>query len=136
MSIFKKATQMKLRFQTEQGFVSVERIWDLDGATIAKLANEAKKTVDDLGGSQTYSWDDSNTTENKELEKATLRRDILVEILETKKAEKNAAANNAALSAEEQELMAAIKEKESEERKNMSLADLKKKLEEVRSKKQ
>lgn len=127
---------MKLRFQTEQGFVSVERIWDLDGATIAKLANEAKKTVDDLGGSQTYSWDDSNTTENKELEKATLRRDILVEILETKKAEKNAAANNAALSAEEQELMAAIKEKESEERKNMSLADLKKKLEEVRSKKQ
>lgn len=135
MSIFKKATQMKLRFQTEQGFVSVERIWDLDGATIAKLANEAKKTVDDLGGSQTYSWDDSNTTENKELEKATLRRDILVEILETKKAEKNAAANNAALSAEEQELMAAIKEKESEERKNMSLDDLKKKLAEVRSQK-
>lgn len=126
---------MKLRFQTEQGFVSVERIWDLDGATIAKLANEAKKTVDDLGGSQTYSWDDSNTTENKELEKATLRRDILVEILETKKAEKNAAANNAALSAEEQELMAAIKEKESEERKNMSLDDLKKKLAEVRSQK-
>lgn len=136
MSIFKKATQMKLRFQTEQGTVSVERIWDLDGATIAKLANEAKKTVDDLGGSQTYTWDDSSTTENKELEKATLRRDILVEILETKKAEKNAAVNNAALSAEEQELMAAIKEKESEERKNMSLADLKKKLEEVRSKKQ
>ena len=135
MSNFKKATQMKLRFQTEQGFVSVERIWDLDGATIAKLANEAKKTVDDLGGSQTYSWDDSNTTENKELEKATLRRDILVEILETKKAEKNAAANNAALSAEEQELMAAIKEKESEERKNMSLDDLKKKLAEVRSQK-
>lgn len=135
MSNFKKATQMKLRFQTEQGFVSVERIWDLDGATIAKLANEAKKTVDDLGGSQTYSWDDGNTTENKELEKATLRRDILVEILETKKAEKNAAANNAALSAEEQELMAAIKEKESEERKNMSLDDLKKKLAEVRSQK-
>lgn len=135
MSNFKKATQMKLRFQTEQGTVSVERLWDLNGATIAKLANEAKKTVDDLGGSQTYTWDDNSTTENKELEKAILRRDILVEILETKKAEKNAAANNAALSAEEQELMAAIKEKESEERKNMSLADLKKKLEEVRSKK-
>lgn len=135
MSNFKKATQMKLRFQTEQGTVSVERLWDLDGTTIAKLANEAKKTVDDLGGSQTYTWDDNSTTENKELEKAILRRDILVEILETKKAEKNAAANNAALSAEEQELMAAIKEKESEERKNMSLADLKKKLEEVRSKK-
>lgn len=126
---------MKLRFQTEQGTVSVERLWDLNGATIAKLANEAKKTVDDLGGSQTYTWDDNSTTENKELEKAILRRDILVEILETKKAEKNAAANNATLSAEEQELMAAIKEKESEERKNMSLADLKKKLEEVRSKK-
>ena len=135
MSNFKKASQMKLRFQTEQGTVSVERLWDLNGATIANLANEAKKTVDDLGGSQTYTWDDNNTTENKELEKEILRRDILVEILETKKAEKNAAANNAALSAEEQELMAAIKEKESEERKNMSLADLKKKLEEVRSKK-
>ena len=135
MSNFKKASQMKLRFQTEQGTVSVDRLWDLNGATIANLANEAKKTVDDLGGSQTYTWDDSNATENKELEKAILRRDILVEILETKKAEKNVAANNAALSAEERELMAAIKEKESEERKNMSLADLKKKLEEVRSKK-
>lgn len=136
MSNFKKATQMKLRFQTEQGFVSVERLWDLDGVTIAKLANEAQKTVDALGGAtQTYTWDDSKTTESKELELAILRKDILADILETKKADKNAAANNAMLSAKEQKLMARIAAKEDEALDNMSLEDLKKQLAEVRSQK-
>jgi len=136
MSNFKTATRLKLRFQTEQGTVSVERLWDMSGQTICELLNKAQAEVDDLGGtSATYTWDDTKK-ENKALELATLRRDILKEILETKKSERDEQKNEAAVNAEIQELNELIKHKQNEERENKPLDELIKMRDELAKKKQ
>lgn len=135
MSNFKTATRLKLRFQTEQGTVSVERLWDMSGQTICELLNKAQAEVDDLGGtSATYTWDDTKK-ENKALELATLRRDILKEILETKKSERDEQKNEAAVNAEIQELNELIKRKQNEERESKSLDELIKMRDELAKKK-
>lgn len=136
MSNFKTATRLKLRFQTEQGTVSVERLWDMSGQTICELLNKAQAEVDDLGGTQaTYTWDDTKK-ENKALELATLRRDILKEILETKKSERDEQRNEAAVNAEIQELDKLIKRKQNEERESKPLDELIKMRDELAKKKQ
>ena len=135
MSNFKTATRLKLRFQTEQGTVSVERLWDMSGQTICELLNKAQAEVDDLGGtSATYTWDDTKK-ENKALELATLRRDILKEILETKKSERDEQKNEAAVNAEIQELNELIKRKQNEERESKPLDELIKMRDELAKKK-
>ena len=136
MSNFKTATRLKLRFQTEQGTVSVERLWDMSGQTICELLNKAQAEVDDLGGtSATYTWDDTKK-KNKALELATLRRDILKEILETKKSERDEQKNEAAVNAEIQELNELIKRKQNEERESKPLDELIKMRDELTKKKQ
>ena len=135
MSNFKTAARLKLRFQTEQGTVSVERLWDMSGQTICELLNKAQAEVDDLGGtSATYTWDDTKK-ENKALELATLRRDILKEILETKKSERDEQKNEAAVNAEIQELNELIKRKQNEERESKPLDELIKMRDELAKKK-
>lgn len=79
--MYKKATQIKLRFETPKGLLNVEQIWGLSASQLRELILEAKSKLVKVEDFEDLSFLDLVSKEN-ELDK--LRFDILVDIYKTK----------------------------------------------------
>lgn len=128
--MYKKAAQLKLRFQTSKGFLSTE---DLFGLSLNSLKNECRaqlKRMKDAGfvNSEELSFleDDVKSDPTEEL-----KFEILKDVYKTKKAEAEAAKNKAANNVEKQRILAILKKKQDASLEAMSEEELKKKLAEL-----
>lgn len=79
--MYKKASQLKLRFETSKGLLNVEQLWGLKSAQLKELILEAKSKLKKSEGFEDLSFLDL-VSEEDEIEK--LRFDILVDIYKTK----------------------------------------------------
>lgn len=79
--MYKKASQIKLRFETSKGLLNVEQIWGLSASQLKELILDAKSKLVKVEDFKDLSFLDLTSKED-ELNK--LRFDILVDIYKTK----------------------------------------------------
>lgn len=122
--MYKKAAQLKLRFNTSRGVIGVENLWDLPLTELAKhvraLKSSLKKDDDDA-----LNFLDETKVVDTENE---LRFDILKDVYMTKKAQKESIRDEAQIKEHNQKILALIESKKEDSLKNMSVEDLEKLL--------
>lgn len=110
MNNFLEASKIKLRIETAQGSLSVEQLWDLSLSKISDAIKHAKK---ELKKGDNDDDDLSFLDETKIVDKeAQLRFDILKEIYLYKRDEAKAAREKADNKANNEKIMAIIKQKQ------------------------
>ena len=119
---FEKATRDKLRFGTEKGNISTEELWDF---TLPQLNKLAKKYNKELKDSEEVDFL-KETSEEDVVTK--LRFNIVIHILEKRKAEKKARENATIVKAEKQRLLELKERKLHEADEELSIEELDKKL--------
>lgn len=122
MEIYKEASKQQLRFATSKGNLSVEQLW---GLSVAELDELAVKAEEEYKTSGKKSFVVKKAEKNKV---AKLKFEILLDVLNTKVEE-----HEAALTAEEnqehnEKIMQMIVEKKDEELKGKSIKELTKLL--------
>jgi hypothetical protein len=127
MNIFEKASREKLRFQTTKGFVTTEDLWDL---SLDSLDNIAIATREKLEKASTKSFVAKKTTGNKKLE---LELEVLKHVITDKVEKIEAAKFRSKNQAELATLEALAAEKQMENLKSLSIEDLQKRIEELKS---
>lgn len=123
MSIFEKASKLKLRFSTSKGLLSAEDLWDLSLESLDVIAVSVDKQLETSGKK---SFIGKRNTKNAELE---LALEVLKHIIEVKLAEKDAKAARAEKQAKVAQLKEIIGRKSLTELENKSTDDLLKELE-------
>jgi hypothetical protein len=119
--MYKQATQLKLRFLTKKGVLSVEQLWDLKFVDLADAVKEAKKVLTGSTGDDELSFLDETKSVNTEDQ---LRFDILKDVYISKKAENEAKRNALQDKEHNQKIMALIAEKKEDSLRNMSVEEL------------
>lgn len=129
--MYKKATRIKLRFDTKAGNLSIEDLWDLPltsakGVSLDGIAKELNRAI--RNSEEEESFVDTAAT-NKGIELLRLKFDLVKDIIKDRLEERDARA--AAAKAKEQRmlLMDIIAKKENEALEGESIEDLKKRLE-------
>lgn len=113
--MFEKATRLKLRFETVQGVLSIEDLWDLPLQT----TRESRASLDSLAialdrklkDSATVSFVDDAPKANEELQ---LAFEIVKHVIDVKKAENEAARNARERAAKKERILEIIARKEDE----------------------
>lgn len=126
--MYKKAAKLKLRFASSKGQLTVEQLFDL---TMSELSSLIKKVNTDLKKEARVD-DDLAFLEGKDETESlnSLRFEILKDVYLTKKQERDDAAEDQDRKARRQRIAEIIAKKEDEALENLSLEELKKKLEE------
>ena len=119
MNIFKKASKEKLRFETNLGSLSTEQLWELSLQDLDTLAVGFKKAYDE-SGEKSFLKDD--TKKNQILK---LKFDIVLDILETKKASQDKAAKALETKQHNEKIHELIRKKEEEQLGDLSVEELK-----------
>lgn len=122
MSAFKQATREKVRFQTSKGSLSVEQLWDLSLSDLDTLAVSLQEAYDKSKGK---SFLDKRTTKDKALK---LQFDVVLEVLQDKKSEEEAAKEAAEIKIHNQKIFDAIVKAEENELAGKSKKELEKML--------
>lgn len=126
MSIFKKASRMKLRIQTSRGPLAVEQLWDLklsDLGTIAKNLYEEKKKFG-TNSEELAFLEGPVEGKNKDAEIAELSFDIVKDIYTTKMNESKEAVAELEKKKEKNRLLELIQKKKDEALEGKSIAEL------------
>lgn len=118
MENFKLASQQKLRFQTNKGLLSVEQLWDL---TLQELDVLAVSLETEHKESSKKSFLVKTSTKDKI---AKLRFDIVLDILNTKIEDEQAALAEKERKAHNEKIIAIIADKKDESLKGMSIKQL------------
>lgn len=122
MDIFKLASQKKLRFNTSKGSLSTEQLWDLSIAELDALAVSLQEEYE-TSGKKSFIVKRSVKDRDKKLQ-----FDIALEILTTKSADAEAAAEALENKQFDQKILQLIAEKQDENLKGKSVAELKRML--------
>jgi hypothetical protein len=123
--LFMTAAKKKLRFETPQGLLSVEDLWDLPLSSSAKRAN-----LDDIAIALDRVVRDSSVTSfvkkaTKESSDAKLRFDVVMKVIEVRQAELEASEREATRRAQKQRVLELIARKEDEALAGKSVDELK-----------
>ena len=118
MSIYKEANRRKLRFNTSQGSVSVERLWELSIEELDTLGVAAQTETD-------------NSTKKSLLKKKTsvdeiaqLKYEIIKDVLFTKAEEREAANDAADKKAHNEKILSLIEKQRNSKLENLSEEEL------------
>lgn len=122
MDNYKLATRGKFRFNTPKGILSVEQLWDL---SLEDLNYLAVSLDDEYLSSGKKSFLVKTTTKNKT---AKLKFDIVLDVLNTKKDEAEAAQTAREDKAHNDKIYGLIAEKQDETLKSKSVKELEKQL--------
>jgi ribosomal protein L29 len=119
--MYKQASQLKLRFQTSKGQLTVEQLWDLSMTDLSTTIKAMKKVLkksddDDLG----FLEEDSKVDKVMEL-----AFNILKDVYITKKEAAKAIREAAEIKAHNQKILTLIADKEEESLKGKSIEELK-----------
>jgi len=121
--MFEKASRLKLRFKTRKGILSTEDLWDLSLAELNEVAKNLNKEL------KTAEEEDFLNAKSVEDEKVKLAFDVVLHVLNTKKAEAAERAEAANKKAEKQKILGILAKKQDASLENLSEDELKKKLE-------
>lgn len=126
--MFEKATRNKFRFQSIQGQLSVEMLWDLPltSRTGMDLDTVAKAVNQDLKDSQAESFVKKVTTANSI---HADKLEIVKHIIKVKMDEKDAAKEQRAKKASKEKLLEILERKQYEDLENMSVEEIKARIE-------
>jgi len=122
MSNFKKASQQKLRFQTTQGQLSTEQLWDLSLTQLSALVKNLKKVLSKTTEDESLAFLEEDFKVDKEAE---LRFEIAKEIYLSKKEALDLEKSAASVKEHNQHILSLIAEKEKSALKEMSVEELK-----------
>ena len=123
MNIFEQASREKLRFDI-QGHISTEHLWDVKEDMLISHEEQLTEIVESYGKSVRRKA--GRKTKVQELNE--LRLAIITSVLDTRIAEREAAADQLATKAHNQKIMDLIAAKQEEGLKGMSVEDLQKML--------
>jgi len=121
--MFDKATRAKLRFTTDRGILSVEDVWDLSLTQLNTLAKSLRKKLKEAEEEDFLNTKSESDVTDK------LRFDIVLHILETKKAEKLEREQASEIKIKRAKLLDAIAEKQEADLRNKPVEELLKELE-------
>lgn len=128
MTYYKKATQMKLRFETNKGYLSVEDLWDLplnnSTPNLDKLAIDISRQIKE---NSVESFVNKSTT-NSVVEVLTIKLEILKDVINTKIEAQKAREGEIKKQEQKSLILNLIREKEQEGLKGLSIAELQAKL--------
>lgn len=119
--MYKKASKLKLRFQTTKGQLSVEQLWSLPMADLVAAIKTAKKVIDINTGDDELSFLDEN---KKTDEKAVLTFNILKDIYLTRMEEMEAKRKAKETKAQNEKILSIIHEKKEGALKEKSVEEL------------
>lgn len=123
--IFEKASRLRLRFNTREGVLATEDLWDLNLSQLNTLAKSLNKEIKEM--------EEEDFLEEKSSKdiKTQLKFDIVKKILDTKKEELKKREEASLRKERKEELLAARKRKQDESTDNMSLEEIDKELAEL-----
>ena len=124
--MYKQATKLKLRFNTEKGDLTVEQLWDCTRTMLGRAAKSVNDILKELTpeGDLDFLSDDSSSQISDPIN--ILRFKILKDIYVTKKEEAEALRNEAQVKAHNTKIDTIIARKQDEELEGLSVADLEK----------
>lgn len=133
MNIFEQASRLRLRFESAKGNLTVEDLWELplSSEKSVSLDSVAKKIYQNLNGVQSISFVGESTEANT-LDR--LRMDIVLLIIDVKKAENAAARKATENRIEAQRIMEQMAKLQDKALDNMSMDQLQARLAELQSK--
>lgn len=124
MDIYKRASKQKLKISTTKGELLVEQLWDLTLEELDSLATDMDEQLERVK-SKTYL-----KASSKEDTVLKLRRDIVVDIIESKVKEGEIALKAAETKAKNQRIIELIAKKQDEQLEGKTLEELEAMLEE------
>ena len=134
--MYKKASRLKLRFESSRGPLTAEMLWDLkitELKTMVKAQAEKLQKLEKPGDDLSFLEEIITSNETKEIEIEKLRFDILKDVFITRKDEARDAAADVKKKEELSHLREILRDKKEEELKKLSAEELEeriKKLEE------
>ena len=123
--MYKQASRMKLRFQTNKGNLSVEQLWDLSLADLALAIKAVNSVIKESEKEDELSF---LSTEKQPNSIAQTQFNILKDIYVTKSSEIEDRKTEREVKAYNQKILALIKEKEDGDLREMSKEQLEKLL--------
>lgn len=123
--IWLKALKNKIRFEYK-GLISVEDLFDLDIVTLDKIYQKLSKELKNISGDSLL-----DNKKSEEIALVQLKVDVVKNVFDIKQAEAEALRNKIANLEEKQKIMRIINEKENAELANLSIDELKSKLNEL-----
>lgn len=129
MSLFEKASRQQLRFQSARGTLSVEDLWTLgkNAAGLSELDSMAKalnKSVRAAAEEESFIPGSTNAKATAEAEKTALAFEIVKHVITTLVAERDAKNQAQAKAEQKQKLLALLNERDAEDLKGKSRAEL------------
>lgn len=121
--MYKEASQLKLRFLTNIGQLSVEQLWDLSQIQLSNAIKAVKKVLKKDDDDDELSFLESTKTIDIENQ---LRFDILKDVYLTKKRQADELRDAVTIKAHNQKIDALIAEKQEGKLREMSIEDLEK----------
>jgi predicted Zn-dependent protease len=122
--MYKQASKLKLRFQTNRGILSVEQLWDLSQTDLSNAVKAVKKILKKTDDDELSFLEDSKIVDVEN----QLRFDILKDVYLTKKKEAEELRDAAETKAHNQKILTLIAEKQEGKLKEMSIEELEKLL--------
>ena len=120
--MFKNASKLKLRFSTSKGNLTVEQLWDLSLEELDSLAVRLEKEYKESKGK---SFLVKKTSKDARIK---LRFNIVLEVLEAKVEENEAAQLSLDNKAKKERLLSVLAKRQDESLENMSEEQIKKEL--------
>jgi hypothetical protein len=120
--MYKQASQLRLRFLTNVGQLSVEQLWDLSQAQLTNSIKAVKKVLKKNDDDELSFLEDAKEVDVEN----QLRFDILKDVYLTKKKEADELRNAADIKAHNQKIDSLIAEKQEGKLREMSIEDLEK----------
>jgi len=119
--MFKQASQLKLRFQTNKGLVSTEQLWDLSQADLENSIKAVKKILVKNNDDELSFLTDTGSTVDVE---NTLRFNILKDVYLTKKKYQEELRDKHAIDEHNKKIIALIADKREDALKDKTIEEL------------
>lgn len=122
--MYKQASKLKLRFQTNKGLLSAEQLWDLNQTELSNAVKMVKKILKKTDDDELSFLEDSKIVDVEN----QLRFDILKDVYISKKKEADELRTAADIKEHNQKILTLINEKKDDSLKGMSIEELEKQL--------
>lgn len=122
--MYKQASKLGLRIQTNRGLLTVEQLWQLNQSDLSNSIKAIKKVLEKNDDDELSFLEDTKVVDVEN----QLRFDILKDVYLTKKTEAEAIRNEAKTKAHKQKILALIAEKQEGKLRDMSIEELQKLL--------
>lgn len=129
--MYKKASRLKLRFESSRGPLTAEMLWDLkitELKTMVKAQAEKLQKLEKPGDDLSFLEEIITSNETKEIEIEKLRFDILKDVFITRKDEAKDAAADVKKKEELSHLREILRDKKEEELKKLSAEELEERI--------